>query len=147
MTVNTSVGIEIARDPQQVWDVVSVYASDLRWRKGIVEMTPDVDGAPRIGTRVCEVLRLGGRSYTTNTTVTEVGPGLSYRFAGEGDSGEVRGGRSVRAGEADGSAVFTYDIELEPHAIPRPARPLLAWWLRRSLRRDLQRLRRLVEAG
>ena len=139
--------VQIQRPPASVWDVVSDYESDRRWRKGITEMTPDVDGPPRVGTHVREVLRLGGRSYTTETTVTEAGPGLSYSFAGAGTSGVVRGRRSVRAGDAPGSAVFSYEVELEPQGMPRGVAPVLAWWLRHSLRRDLGRLRALIERG
>jgi len=40
---------------------------------------------------------------------------------------------------------FSYDVQVEPHAIPRPARPVLRWWLQLSLRRDLNRLRIILE--
>jgi hypothetical protein len=144
--LHTHVEVEIDRTPDEVWRVVSDYASDTRWRKGIVEMTPDVDGPPRVGTNVREVLRLGGKVYTTDTTVTETGPGLAYRFAGTGTSGDVRGQRSVRPGH-DGASVFAYDVELEPAHIPRFARPILGRWLTHSLRRDLSRLRHLIETS
>ena len=144
--LHTHVDISIHRPPEEVWSVVADYASDSRWRRGIVEMAPDVAGAPRVGTKVREVLALAGKEYVTDTVVTETGPGLRYRFAGEGTSGRVRGSRSVRsAGGA--TSVFTYDVELEPEGIPRLAQPLLGWWLTRSLRRDLGRLRELVEAA
>ena len=143
--LHTNVTVEIDRSPDQVWSVVSDYVSDARWRKGIIEMTPDVEGAPRVGTNVREVLRLAGNSYITDTTVTEAGPDLSYRFAGTGTSGEVRGRRHVGRGRA-GGAVFTYDVELEPRGIPRIAQPLLGRWLTHSMRRDLRRLRDLVES-
>lgn len=147
MSLHTNVDVEIDRHPDQVWAMVTDYDGDQRWRKGIIEMTPDVAGPPRVGTHVREVLKLAGREYTTDSTVTEVGPGMSYRFAGSGTSGQVRGRRSVRAGSTQDSAVFTYDVELEPQAIPRPARPFLAWWLRHNMRRDLNRLRRLLESA
>ena len=142
--LKTSAHIRIDRSPEEVWAVVSDYAADRRWRKGIREMTPDVAGAPRVGTNVREVLRLGGKDYVTDTTVTETGPGLSYRFAGAGTSGDVRGGRSVVA--ADGGAVFTYDVEVVPHRLPRPLRPIAARLFVHGMRRDLRRLRSLVEA-
>ena len=145
--LHTAASVTIDRPATEVWAVVADYATDTRWRKGITEMTPDTEGAPRVGTKVREVLHLGGRDYVTDTTVTDVGPGMSYRFAGEGTSGAVRGGRRVVNGEAPGSAVFTYDVDLEPHAIPVGARRLLTWWLGHSLRRDLRRLRTLVEAA
>ena len=110
------------RDPpprRQVWAVVTDYATDTVWRKGITEMTPDRDGPPHVGTNVREVLQLGGRQYVTDTTVTEVGPGMSYRFAGTGTSGVVRGRRNVTPAATPDTAVFTYDVELEP--TPSPA--------------------------
>ena len=143
-TLDSSAEITIDRPPADVWSVVSDYAADQRWRRGIVEMTPDRPGAPQVGTRVREVLRLGGRDYVTDSTVTEAGPGMSYRFAGRGTSGEVHGGRSVR--ERPGGTLFRYEVQLTPAGIPRPVAPLAAWWLRRSLRRDLVRLRALLEA-
>jgi hypothetical protein len=143
-TLYTHVDIEIPRTPEMVWAVVTDYETDTVWRKGITEMTPDRDGPPEVGTNVREVLKLGGREYITDTAVTEVGPGMSYRFAGAGTSGVVRGRRSVVPATSPESAVFTYDVELEPQAIPRLARPVLRWWLQRSLRRDVHRLRALI---
>ena len=145
-TLHTHVDVTIDRPPEQVWSVVSDYATDARWRKGIVQMEPDVAGAPAVGTHVREVLELAGKEYVTDTTVTETGPGLSYRFAGAGTSGAVRGGRRVWADES-GRSIFRYDVELEPRAVPRLAQPVLGWWLTHSLRRDLHRLRDLVEAS
>jgi hypothetical protein len=139
-TLSTRVEIEIPRAPAQVWDVVTDYPTDLVWRKGIAEMTPDRAGPPAVGTRVREVLRLLGRDYVTDTVVTRVGPAMSYGFEGTGTSGVVRGRRTV-VPAGDGRAVFAYDVDLEPHGIPRAARPLLRWWLEHSLRRDLRRLR------
>ena len=142
-TLSTHVDIEIPRPAEEVWAVVSDYATDSLWRNGITEMTADREGPPEVGTKVREVLMLGGREYVTDTAVTEVGPGMSYRFAGAGTSGAVRGRRSVVPATAR-TAVFAYDVELEPDAIPRLARPALRWWLQRSLRRDLHRLRALI---
>src|SRR5262245_52295263 len=145
-TLYTTVDIEIPRPAAAVWGVVTDYATDTVWRKGITEMTPDREGPPRVGTKVREVLTLGGRRYVTDTEVTEVGPGMSYRFAGRGTSGVVRGRRSVEPRGA-GSAVFTYDVEVEPEAISPLARRVMRWWLQHSLRRDLRRLRALVADG
>ena len=145
--LHTHVAVEIDRGPDEVWPVVRDYASDTQWRKGITEMTPDRPGAPQAGTRVREVLELAGKAYTTDTVVTETGPEMAYRFAGVGTSGVVRGGRSVVAGPRADTSVFTYDVELEPHGVPRLAQPVLGWWLTHSLRRDLARLRTMIEAA
>ena len=147
MTLNTHASVEIARPPAEVWATVTDYENDRRWRRRITEMRPDVPGPPRVGTKVREVLQLGGRAYTTDTAVTEVGPGMSYRFAGRGTSGQVEGRRRVVPGLEPDSAVFTYDVDLQPEGVPRLAQPILHWWLRRSLDQDLARLRDLLEAA
>ena len=62
-TLYTHVDIEIPSPAEAVWEVVADYATDTVWRKGITEMTPDRDGPPQVGTKVREVLKLGGREY------------------------------------------------------------------------------------
>jgi hypothetical protein len=148
MTITVTNTVDIDRPPADVWAIVSDYATDTRWRKGIVEMTPDVDGPPRVGTQVREVLELAGRTYTTETAVTDVGPGLTYGFTGSGTSGRVSGRRTVTTGASADSARFSYDVELEPDdSMPRVLAPVLARCLRHNMRRDLRRLRKLIEAG
>ena len=144
-TITTRLDVEIARPAEAVWAVVSDYPSDTRWRKGITEMTPDREGAPAVGTRIREVLQLAGKTYVSNTTVTEVGPEMHYRFEGEGTAGGVRGGRTV-VPTGPNSAVFTYEVEVDPTALPRLARPLLSWMFERGLSKDLDRLRTLIES-
>ena len=73
-TLYTPVDVEIARPAMAVWSVVTDYATDTSWRKGITEMTPDREGPPRVGTNVREVLQLGGRDYVTDTSVTRSAP-------------------------------------------------------------------------
>ncbi|HEX5615117.1 MAG TPA: SRPBCC family protein [Acidimicrobiia bacterium] len=144
-SLQTRFSIEIDRPAETVWAVVSDYPNDLRWRKGITEMSADRPGAPAVGTRVREVLQLGGREYVTETQVTEAGPGMRYRFAGTGTSGAVEGGRSVEPGAHATSSVFHYDVEVRPDSISPVVRPVLRWWLGHSMRRDLRALRALVE--
>ena len=144
-TLHTHVEATIPRPAEVVWDAVTDYATDTTWRKGITEMTPDRPGPPRVGTHVREVLQLAGREYVTDTTVTEVGPGMTYAFAGTGTSGTVRGRRTVTPHTSPGTSCFSYHVELEPDSLPRLARPILRWWLQHSLHRDLRRLRTLLE--
>ena len=70
-------------------------------------MTPDPPGPPAVGTRVHEVVRSTGREYVADTTVTDLDPGVSYRFTGAGTIGGLSGGRAVRADDAGTGAVFT----------------------------------------
>ncbi len=137
--------VQIARSPAEVWDAIADYAFDLKWRNGLREMTPDPPGGPATGTRVHEVVRSSGRDYVADTVVTEVDPGVFYRFAGAGTIGGLEGGRSVRADEASTGAVFTYTIELQPMGGMRLLGPLLGPLVRSGLKKDLKTLKALLE--
>ncbi|MGH9290152.1 MAG: SRPBCC family protein [Acidimicrobiales bacterium] len=120
--------------------------ADHRWRPGITEMTADPPGPPAVGTKVREVLQTGGRSYTTDSTVVSVGPGMTYHFAGHGTTGKVEGSRTV-VETGPGEADFTYRVELTLAGALRFARPIVHSTMRKGLRGDLQRLRALLEHG
>ena len=137
--------VRIDRPPADVWAAIADYPFDLQWRKGITEMTPDPPGPPALGTRVHEVLTLSGKRFTTDSTVVEVDPGVSYAFAGSGTSGQVRGARRVRPARDGDGADFTYVIDLAPRRGLRALGPLLVPILRSGLRKDLERLKQLLE--
>jgi Polyketide cyclase / dehydrase and lipid transport len=85
----------IDRSPAEVWGAIADYGFDREWRSGLRDMTPDPPGPPAIGTKVHEVVRNSGRDYVADTVVTELDPGVSYRFACSGTSGGLTGGRCV----------------------------------------------------
>ena len=143
---HTYENVRIARPAHAVWTYVSDYSKDTEWRTGITEMTPDRDGPPAVGTNLKEVLHLGRKEYVTRTVVTDVGPGLRYRFAGEGTSGAVSGERIVTNDGSDAS-VLTYHVDITPTHVPLGLRRLTVAWFRWSLRKDLNRLRTTLEAA
>ena len=143
--VHVEESVRIARSPAEVWEAIADYSFDLRWRKGLEEMAPDPPGPPAVGTKVHEVLRTSGREYVADTVVTELDPGVSYRFAGEGTIGALGGGRRVTASPDGAGAVFAYAVELEPRGAMRFLGPLLRRTVRSGLKRDLQQLKALLE--
>ncbi len=145
ISVEESVGID--RPPADVWRAIADYGFDREWRNGLVEMTPDPPGPPAPGTRVHEVVRNSGRDYVADTVVTDLDPGVSYRFSGEGTIGGLSGGRSVRPDGSGTGAVFTYAVELRPTGGTRLLTPLLRPMVRSGLRKDLRTLKALLEAG
>jgi hypothetical protein len=94
---------------------------------------------------VREVLEAGGRSYVTESTVTSVGPGMTYRFSGSGTTGGVAGSRTVVPTDTD-EALFTYRVELTLTGRYRLLRPLVGATMRKGLRSDLDRLRAMLES-
>jgi hypothetical protein len=136
--------VDIACTADALWAMVTDYSSDRLWRPGIAEMTPDPPGPPAVGTRVREVLQSGKRGFVTQSTVTEVGPGMTYRFSGSGTTGKVEGSRTVAAIGAD-AATFTYRVEITLAGSFRLMRPLVATTMKKGLEGDLARLRELLE--
>jgi uncharacterized protein YndB with AHSA1/START domain len=145
--VHIEESVQIAKPPAEVWAAIADYAFDLQWRKGLREMTPDPPGQPGPGTKVHEVVRSAGRDYVADTVVTDLDPGASYRFAGGGTIGGVAGRRTVEPDAEGTGAVFTYRIDLSPTGAMRLLRPILGPMVRSGLRKDLQKLKALLEAG
>ena len=145
--VRVEESVAIARPPSEVWNAIADYGFDSEWRDGLRDMTPDPPGAPAVGTRVHEVVRSSGRDYVADCVVTELDPGVSYRFAGQGTIGGLEGGRTVRPDAAGGGAVFTYTIEMQPTGGMRLLSPVLGPMVRSGLKTDLVRLKDLLEDG
>lgn len=145
--VHIEASVQINRSPTEVWDAIADYSFDLEWRDGLLEMTPDPPGPAAMGTKVHEVVRSSGREYVADTVVTELDPGISYRFEGAGTIGGLAGGRTVRPGAQGTGAQFTYEIELQPRGGMRLLRPILGSMVRSGLKKDLQKLKGLLETS
>jgi uncharacterized protein YndB with AHSA1/START domain len=50
-TVHVEESVQIDRPPAEVWDAIADYSFDLRWRNGLLEMTPTRPGQPQWGRR------------------------------------------------------------------------------------------------
>ncbi len=143
MTVRVEESVQIDRPPAKVWDAIADYSFDLEWRKELSKTTPDHAGGPAVGTKVHEVVRSSGRTYIADKVVTDLNPGVSYRFAGSGTIGGLGGSRTVQPhGEG---ATFTYEIELQPKGRMRLLRPILGPMVRSGLKKDLDKLKLLLE--
>ena len=145
-SIHVEESVRIARPESEVWEAIADYSFDREWRKGLTDMTPDPPGGPEVGTKVHEVVSNSGRDYIADTVVTSLDPGASYRFEGSGTIGGLRGRRAV-VSSGDAASVFTYEVELEPRGSMRMLRPVLGPMVRAGLKRDLQTLRGLLEAG
>jgi carbon monoxide dehydrogenase subunit G len=143
--VRVEESVQIAKSPAEVWAAIADYSFDLQWRRGLTEMAPDPAGPPAPGTKVHEVVRSSGREYVADTVVTDLDPGVSYRFTGTGTIGGLAGGRTVQPDPDGNGAVFTYTIELEPQGGMRLLRPVLGSIVRSGLKKDLRQLKALLE--
>jgi carbon monoxide dehydrogenase subunit G len=143
-SVHVAESVEIARPAADVWAAIADYGFDLKWRKGLTDMTPDPPGPAAMGTKIHEVVRTSGRDYIAETVVTEFDAGSSYWFVGTGTIGALEGGRSVEP-KGETASVFTYTVDLRPRGAMRLLRPILGSTVRSNLKRDLQQLKAMME--
>lgn len=135
-------GIEVARDPGEVWEVVGDFGNDGRWRN-VEEMISDPPGPARAGTVTHEVLRFLGSTYVTDATVKKVVLGRSLAYEGSGDGTTVRGYRRVE--ETPGGARFVEGLEVQLSGPMRLLEPLMARLYARRMRSEVQALKTLLE--
>jgi uncharacterized protein YndB with AHSA1/START domain len=133
----------IRRPATEVFAFVADQANDPRWRHGVVEMSPSTPGVATVGTTVHEVLRFGGRTHVTDTSIVDVVPDRSFTFAGAGSGGRVRGSRTVEP--APEGARLTTHLRVDTTGLLRVLEPLLAPRFRAATRRDLAALAQLLE--
>lgn len=134
--------VDLAREPEEVWEIVGNFDKDERWRNVRV-MRSDPAGPARMGTRTHEVLRFMGSTYVTEATVTHVEPGRRLHYEGTGDGTTVRGYRRVE--DTSGGTRFVEGIEIELSGPMRVLEPLLARLYGRRIRSEVHTLKSLLE--
>jgi hypothetical protein len=70
--------VEINRPASQVWAYVADYGNDASWRAGVSQMRPSQPGPAQVGVTTHELLRLLGRIFRTDATITRVRPGACW---------------------------------------------------------------------
>lgn len=143
--IRVNESIVIRRSPEEVWTSIANYEFDLAWRRGLTEMRAEPPGPAALGTTVNEVLRRGRQTYRASTVVDDFHPGSAYQFTGSGSSGSIVGRRSVEPADDPATARFTYEFDLRPTPLMRLLGPIASFVARAGMRRDLARLKVLLE--
>lgn len=145
MNVSTNSSILISRATAEVFAYVADYVKDPTWRTGVSEMRHDPPGEVQLGMKTHERLTFAGMRTVNVAEIVEFEPGRKTAFRTIGGPLSASGYRLVEA-DADG-AHFTYAAKAELRGLVALLAPLLQWHLRRTVRRDLQRLKRILEAA
>lgn len=127
------------------WSLLSVYAHDPRWRRGVSAMDQTPAGPVVDGARTIEILHMLGRTMRNVAEVSDVeaGAGFSWRVVEGVDADGSR--RVVALGPGLCEIVIEKRVRLERS--DRLLRPVIAWVIARTERGDLRRAARLIEAG
>ena len=145
MTLSVKSSILIRRTAAQVFAHVSDYARDPTWRTGVSEMCHDPPGMIQLGAKTHERMTFAGMHMLNIAEIVAFEPGRKTAFKTTGGPLAATGYRLVES-EADG-ARFTYAAAVELGGPMALLAPILQWYLRRTVRSDLERLEHILEAA
>jgi len=143
--VRSALTIEIERSPADVFAYLADVSHLTEWQSGVHSAVIEGGGEPCTGARVRESRTLLGKEHATTLEIVEFDPPRLF---------------TLRA--LDGPALFTVRHELEPSGddteltvvvegevkhLPAFAAGLMARGAERQFRKDVERLKRVLEAG
>ena len=139
--------IEVDRPAEDVFAYLDQLERHREWQAQIVSATLESDGPVRVGTRVREIRRIGGREQDASYEITEHDP--PRRSAFRGIAGPVRPlGRVTVEPIGDGSrARVSIEFTLVGHGIGKLIAPLARMQARKSIVESQERLKAKLEAG
>jgi hypothetical protein len=137
--------IEIARPPDEVAAFAADPVNATSWYENIESVKPKYAGPPAIGSRAAFTARFLGRSLTYTYEIRELEPGR--RLVMSTDEGPFPMETTYTWAEtAAGGTLMTLRNRGEPSGFAGMAAPLMERAMRRANRKDLTRLKRLLEA-
>lgn len=139
--------IEISRRPEDVFAYLDDLARHGEWQSQIVSVDVQTAGPTRVGTKVAEVRRAGGREQKVSYEITEHDPPRSFAFHGlDGPIRPIGKGRVESVGDGASSRV-TIELDFEGHGVGKLMRPLVVSQARKQVPKDQQTLKERLESG
>ncbi len=137
---------KIDRQQSDVWSFMTDLANAPSWMKGIEQIAPLADGAMRAGVRFRTVSNAGGRGVARETELAVWEP--MTRFALKSEQGGISAVYEYRCtAEGCGTKVDLHACCTARGPVWRLLHPLIAYMMRRHDGDQLDRLRRVLEAG
>jgi uncharacterized protein YndB with AHSA1/START domain len=143
MAVDVLTEIEIARPPAEVAAFAADPANATRWYENIESVQPRYAGQPTVGSRAEYTARFLGRSMTYTYEITELEPGR--RLVMSTDEGPFPMETTYTWEEVPGGTRMTLRNRGEPSGFAGVAAPLMERAIRRANRKDLSRLKGVLE--
>lgn len=143
--IRTTVEIDIARPPEEVFAFISDFTNNIRWQDGMRECTFTSDPPLRVGSTYDQVAVFRRREIRSSFVVTALDEGRTVTIETTAGPFPIKVTRSVAA-VADGSRVRA-DVEGNPGGLLGLLAPIVTRMVRRSVRADYRRLKDLLEGG
>ncbi|MBV8948134.1 MAG: SRPBCC family protein [Solirubrobacterales bacterium] len=139
--------IEIDRRPEDVFAYLDQFDRHGEWQSNIVRATVETEGPVRIGTRVKEIRKIGGREQDTSFEVTEYEPPRKSSFRGV--TGSVRPVGTVTVEPiGDGSkSKVSIEFDLVGYGMGKLLAPIARRQARKTTAESQEKLKTRLEAG
>lgn len=145
MTRTVQGSIQINRSPEQVFQYISSFENDPRWRTDVQDMRCLDPGQAHVGQRISEQASIWGQKLETVTKITALEPGRRVELISI--SGQVPV-KVVRTCEPDASGTrFTYilDADIDTVLLFRILQGVLIPYYNKQIAGYLQNLKRILE--
>jgi uncharacterized membrane protein len=147
MRIDLTARVEVRRPRAEVAAFMTEPANDPAWIGGVREVRLETPPPLRAGSRVARVAAFLGRRVEYVNEVTELDPGRVLDMRSVKAPFPMRVTYSFEDADAGGAATIVRNrVRGEPGGLFAVFGPLLAPLVRRSVQRDLERLRDLLEA-
>jgi hypothetical protein len=141
-TMTDEIMINASRD--FVFNFVSDYANDVKWREGVIDMKCSTKANIFVGTRTKETMKFLGKSYNTIARVTEFTPFHIIAFRSVSGKLPVHGFRKVE--DIAGYTRFIYSLTIEFKGLSKISSPVIVWFYKKRIKRDLLKLKSILES-
>lgn len=144
--VRASTSVEIDRPPAEVFAFVADFSNNPRWQRGMRACRWTTAPPHGMGSTYEQEARFLGKDVRNTFRVTAFEPERRVSFESTSGSFPIAVTRTVEA-LGPGRARFTEEVEGDARGFYRMAEPLLGLLVRRSIKRDFPRLKRLLETS
>jgi len=128
---------------EKVFSFIADFENNPRWQKGMQSAVFTSEGELRVGSTYDQVAHFLGREIRTSFEVIEFEPGRSVAIESRSGPFPIRVRRAVEP-LTSGTRV-TADVSGDPTGFFRLAKPLMQAMVRRSVVKDYEQLRALLE--
>lgn len=135
--------VHIARPPNEVFDALTRFEDIPKFVPQVASAEQTSPGEVSVGTTFVQRGRLLGKTVETPTLVTAFEP--YSRFAYRADEGPLPYGATYRFQPEEGGTMLEADVTGRPRGLARAFEPLARRVMPRIYRRNLERLKALLE--
>jgi uncharacterized protein YndB with AHSA1/START domain len=138
--------IDISRRPEDVFTYATDFSHFPDWQRGVMSARREGDAPLVVGARAVVTRRVGPRTLVRTEEITELNPPTTWAVRGVGGRLEAIATGRIEPLEDGKRARVTIATDFEAHGIGKLLLPLVRRQARRSLPKNEQQLKEVLEA-